>query len=67
MLTLVNLLVVQIICRLLNDDMLKADKDNVTVLILLDLFAAFDTVDRDILLWRLENLFGIHDAPLKWF
>ena len=42
-------------------------KGNVTALILLDLSAAFDTVDHDILVKRLENLFGIHDAPLMWF
>ena len=54
------------LCRLLNDALVEADRDNVTAL-LLDLSAAFDTVDHDILLKRLENIFGIHGVPLKWF
>ena len=33
----------------------------------LDLSAAFDTVNHDILLWRLEYKFGIKDQPLTWF
>ena len=47
--------------------MVESDKGNATALTLLDLSAAFNTLDHDILLRRLENLFGIHDAPLKWF
>ena len=34
---------------------------------LLDLSAAFDTVDHDILLRRLETSFSITDAALAWF
>ena len=33
----------------------------------LDLRTAFDTVDHDILLWRLEYKFGMKDQPLTWF
>ena len=33
----------------------------------LDLSAAFDTVDHDILLRRLEYKFGIKDQAVKWF
>jgi len=37
------------------------------VLILLDLTAAFDTVNHDIVLQRLHMSFGINDVALQWF
>ena len=43
-----------------------ADSKNVTLLGLLDLSAAFDCVDHDILLDRLQIVFGIENTALRW-
>ncbi len=49
-----------------NDIQLSVDQKNATALVLLDLLAAFDTIDHSTLIHRLENDFGITAKPLKW-
>ena len=44
-----------------------ADEGLVSVLALLDLSAAFDTIDHEILLCRLERTFGVGGTVLEWF
>lgn len=53
--------------RFLNDLLLTVDSGNSAVLVLLDLTAAFDTVDHNILLSHLNTCVGIRGTVLKWF
>ena len=53
--------------RVQNDILRAIDDRRCMVLLLLDLSAAFDTVDHDILLKRLQSRFGIRGNALKWF
>ena len=55
--------VLSVLDNLLN----KADEKLVSVLALLDLSAAFDTLDHAIVLKRLEFTFGISGTVLDWF
>ena len=43
------------------------DDKKYVIILLLDLSAAFDTVDHTILVSRLANRFGIRDTALNWF
>ena len=53
--------------KVMNDILLNLNNQRVTLLILLDLSAAFDTVDRNTMLRRLEYSFGIQGKALSWF
>ena len=53
--------------KIQNDILLSMNRQHVTLLVLLDLSAAFDTVDHGILLRRLETSFGISGKALSWF
>ena len=52
--------------KVVNDILLNMDKQRVTLLLLLDLSAAFDTVEHNTLLRRLQNSFGIQGKVLSW-
>ena len=52
--------------RVWSDILEAADRRQVTLLGLLDLSAAFDCVDHDILLQRLEIGLGLSDVLLRW-
>ena len=52
--------------KVLSDVFLAADSQRVTLLALLDLSAAFDCVDHDILLHRLQSTFGLGGKVLVW-
>ena len=45
----------------------SADEGRVTILTLLDLSAAFDTLDHNILLARLHDMFDISGKAFEWF
>ena len=53
--------------KVMNDILLNMNNQRVTLLILLDLSAAFDTVDHDTMLRRLEHSFGLQGKALSWF
>ena len=50
-----------------NNLIIAMDRGDVTSLILLDLSAAFDTVDHSILLTRIQNWFGLDGLSPNWF
>ena len=53
--------------KVYNDLLLAADQADVSALCLLDLTAAFNTVDHDLLMLRLERQFGLRGVVLQWF
>ncbi len=50
--------------KITNDLLLASDQGCISLLVLLDLSAAFDTIDHDILIDRLQNIQG---QALRWF
>uniref|UniRef100_A0A8C6M722 Reverse transcriptase domain-containing protein n=1 Tax=Nothobranchius furzeri TaxID=105023 RepID=A0A8C6M722_NOTFU len=53
--------------KVFNDIYLATDAGDCVVLVLLDLTAAFDTVDHAVLFSRLEHWVGISGTALEWF
>ena len=53
--------------HVVNDILYALDNDNISVLLLLDLSAAFDTIDHQILLSHLNSVLGIQFTALQWF
>ena len=53
--------------KIVNDTRCNLDSQKLTVLVLLDLSAAFDTVDHHILLNRLRTLVGLSGTVFNWF
>jgi len=51
----------------MNDILLNMNNQCITLLILFDLSAVFDTVDHDTMRRRLEYSFGIQGKALSWF
>ncbi len=53
--------------RVANDLLLSSDHGFISVLVPLNLSAAFDTINHNILLNKLENYVGISGSALTWF
>lgn len=53
--------------RVQNDILSSLDKGNMVILVLLDLSAAFDTIDHNILLSRMKHHAAINNTCLQWF
>ena len=53
--------------RVHNDILCSLDQNKSVILLLLDLSAAFDTVDYAILISRLSSRFGVKGTALAWF
>ena len=56
-----------LLVRVTNDILIASDSKSATVVLLLDLSAAFDTVDHKLLLNILETEIGLKGIVLKWF
>jgi len=54
------------VTKVFSDLLVAADSGQMSALCLLDLTAAFNTVDHDLLLLRLERQFGLRGIVLAW-
>ena len=52
--------------RVSNDILVSLDKKHITIITLIDLSSAFDTLNHELITHRLRQL-GIKDTALKWF
>ena len=53
--------------KVIGDILLALNSGNLALLSLPDLSAAFDTVDHDTLLRRLQTSYGLDGVIIKWF
>ncbi len=53
--------------KITNYLLLASDQGCISLLVLLDLSTAFDTIDHAILIDRLQNYTGIQGQALRWF
>jgi len=56
-----------VVTKVYNDMLMAADSGQVSALCLLYLSAAFDTVDHDLLMRRLERRYGLRSVVFQWF
>ena len=57
----------RVLLKLTNDLLWSMERKNVTVMIVLDLSATFDSVNHEVLLRNLQDNFGISEIALEWF
>ncbi len=62
-----HLIVLRLLSLVTNDLLLSSDRGCISLLMLLDLSATFDTIDHNIILNRLQNFVGISGSALAWF
>ncbi len=53
--------------KITNDLLLASDQGCISLIVLLDLSAAFDTIDYDIIIDQMQNYTGIQGQALRWF
>ena len=56
-----------VLLHVVNDILSALNDDHISVLLLLDPSAAFDTIEHQIFLSRFYSLFGIQSTALQWF